>query len=93
MIVRDKARIRNMMNSSLTKEQPDIALTAYEKVDKKTRNHIVGNEAGPRSSPTFFGFIVNLIVISFIQLMEPVHQRSPRVLWNASCIVEYKRKS
>ena len=35
MVARDKARIRNMMNSGLTKEQLDIALAAYEKVGKK----------------------------------------------------------
>ncbi|MFW9955112.1 MAG: aminotransferase class I/II-fold pyridoxal phosphate-dependent enzyme, partial [Candidatus Thorarchaeota archaeon] len=35
MVARDKARIRNMMNSGLTKEQLDTALSAYEKVGKK----------------------------------------------------------
>ncbi|TXT55290.1 MAG: 8-amino-7-oxononanoate synthase [Candidatus Thorarchaeota archaeon] len=35
MVARDKARIRNMMNSGLTKEQLDISLSAYEKVGKK----------------------------------------------------------
>ena len=35
MVARDKARIRNMMNSGLTKEQLDISLAAYEKVGKQ----------------------------------------------------------
>jgi glycine C-acetyltransferase len=35
MVARDKARIRNMMNSGLTKEQLDIALGSYEKVGKR----------------------------------------------------------
>ncbi len=35
MVARDKARIRNMMNSGLTKEHLDKALNAYEKVGKK----------------------------------------------------------
>lgn len=35
MVARDKARIRNIMNSGLTMEQLDIALAAYEKVGKK----------------------------------------------------------
>ena len=35
MVARDKARIRNMMNSGLTMEQLDIALAAYEKVGKQ----------------------------------------------------------
>ncbi|MBD3406941.1 MAG: aminotransferase class I/II-fold pyridoxal phosphate-dependent enzyme [Candidatus Lokiarchaeota archaeon] len=35
MVARDKARIRNMMNSGLSKEQLDVALSAYEKVGKK----------------------------------------------------------
>ena len=35
MVARDKARIRNMMNSGLTKEQLDTALAAYEKVGKQ----------------------------------------------------------
>lgn len=35
MVARDKARIRNIMNSGLTNEQLDIALSAYEKVGKK----------------------------------------------------------
>ncbi|MFW9887681.1 MAG: aminotransferase class I/II-fold pyridoxal phosphate-dependent enzyme [Candidatus Thorarchaeota archaeon] len=34
MVARDKARIRNMMNSGLTMEQLDISLAAYEKVGK-----------------------------------------------------------
>lgn len=34
MVARDKARIRNMMNSGLTKNQLDIALGAYEKIGK-----------------------------------------------------------
>ncbi len=34
MVARDKARIRNMMNSGLTKDQLDIALGAYEKIGK-----------------------------------------------------------
>ena len=34
MVARDKARIRNMMNSGLTKAQLDQALAAYEKVGK-----------------------------------------------------------
>jgi len=37
MVARDKARIRNMMNSGLTKEQLDIALSAYEKVGKQVQ--------------------------------------------------------
>jgi glycine C-acetyltransferase len=37
MVARDKARIRNMMNSGLTKDQLDAALAAYEKVGKKVR--------------------------------------------------------
>lgn len=35
MVARDAARIRNMMNSGLTKEQLDIALAAYEKIGKQ----------------------------------------------------------
>jgi glycine C-acetyltransferase len=35
MVARDAARIRNMMNSGLTKEQLDKALAAYEKVGKR----------------------------------------------------------
>ena len=35
MVARDKARIRNMMNSGLTKVQLDAALAAYEKIGKK----------------------------------------------------------
>ncbi|MFX1261727.1 MAG: aminotransferase class I/II-fold pyridoxal phosphate-dependent enzyme [Promethearchaeota archaeon] len=35
MVARDKARIRNMMNSGLTMEQLDISLAAYEKVGKR----------------------------------------------------------
>ncbi len=35
MVARDKARIRNMMNSGLTKDQLDIALGAYEKIGKQ----------------------------------------------------------
>ncbi len=35
MVARDKARIRNIMNSGLTKEHLDRALNAYEKVGKK----------------------------------------------------------
>jgi len=35
MVARDKARIRNMMNSGLTKDQLDQALGAYEKIGKK----------------------------------------------------------
>jgi len=35
MVARDKARIRNMMNSGLSKEQLDISLAAYEKVGKR----------------------------------------------------------
>ncbi|MHA1484341.1 MAG: aminotransferase class I/II-fold pyridoxal phosphate-dependent enzyme [Candidatus Thorarchaeota archaeon] len=35
MVARDKARIRNMMNSGLSMEQLDISLAAYEKVGKK----------------------------------------------------------
>ncbi len=35
MVARDKARIRNMMNSGLTKEHLDKSLNAYEKVGKK----------------------------------------------------------
>ena len=35
MVARDKARIRNMMNSGLTKEQLDTALAAYEKIGKQ----------------------------------------------------------
>ena len=35
MVSRDKARIRNMMNSGLSMEQLDKALAAYEKVGKK----------------------------------------------------------
>ncbi|MHA2236373.1 MAG: aminotransferase class I/II-fold pyridoxal phosphate-dependent enzyme [Candidatus Thorarchaeota archaeon] len=35
MVARDKARIRNMMTSGLSKEQLDIALTAYEKIGKQ----------------------------------------------------------
>ena len=35
MVARDKARIRNIMNSGLTMEQLDIALAAYEKIGKK----------------------------------------------------------
>ncbi len=35
MVARDKARIRNMMNSGLTKDQLDIALAAYERVGKQ----------------------------------------------------------
>jgi len=39
MVARDKARIRNMMNSGLTKAQLDQALAAYEKVGKQL--HII----------------------------------------------------
>lgn len=35
MVARDKARIRNMMNSGLTREQLDISLAAYEKVGNR----------------------------------------------------------
>ena len=35
MVARDAARIRNIMNSGLTKEHLDRALGAYEKVGKK----------------------------------------------------------
>ncbi len=35
MVARDAARIRNMMNSGLTKEHLDIALAAYEKIGKR----------------------------------------------------------
>jgi glycine C-acetyltransferase len=35
MVARDKARIRNMMNSGLTKKQLDTALGAYEKIGKQ----------------------------------------------------------
>ncbi|MFW9768966.1 MAG: aminotransferase class I/II-fold pyridoxal phosphate-dependent enzyme [Candidatus Thorarchaeota archaeon] len=35
MVARDAARIRNMMNSGLTKDQLDKALAAYEKVGKR----------------------------------------------------------
>jgi glycine C-acetyltransferase len=35
MVARDKARIRNMMNSGLTTEQLDVSLGAYEKVGKR----------------------------------------------------------
>jgi glycine C-acetyltransferase len=35
MVARDKARIRNIMNSGLTKEQLDHALSAYETVGKR----------------------------------------------------------
>ncbi len=35
MVARDKARIRNMMNSGLTKDQLDHALSAYERVGQK----------------------------------------------------------
>ncbi len=35
MVARDKARIRNMMNSGLTKEHLDKALNAYEKIGKR----------------------------------------------------------
>ncbi len=35
MVARDKARIRNMMNSGLSKEQLDLALRAYEKIGKR----------------------------------------------------------
>ncbi len=35
MVARDKARIRNMMNSGLTKEHLDTALAAYEKIGKR----------------------------------------------------------
>jgi glycine C-acetyltransferase len=35
MVARDAARIRNMMNSCLTKDQLDVALAAYEKVGKR----------------------------------------------------------
>ncbi len=34
MVARDKARIRNMMNSGLSKEQLDLALGAYEKIGR-----------------------------------------------------------
>jgi len=37
MVARDKARIRNMMNSGLTKEQLDAALHAYDKVGKRLK--------------------------------------------------------
>ena len=37
MVARDKARIRNMMNSGLTKAQLDTALAAYEKVGKRVK--------------------------------------------------------
>ena len=39
MVARDKARIRNMMNSGLSKAQLDQALAAYEKVGKQL--HII----------------------------------------------------
>jgi glycine C-acetyltransferase len=35
MVARDKARIRNMMNSGLTREKLDISLAAYEKIGKR----------------------------------------------------------
>ncbi len=35
MVARDKARIRNMMNSGLTKEDLDTALEAYERIGRK----------------------------------------------------------
>jgi glycine C-acetyltransferase len=35
MVARDKARIRNMLNSGLTKEHLDISLEAYERIGKK----------------------------------------------------------
>jgi glycine C-acetyltransferase len=35
MVARDKARIRNMMNSGLSKKQLDLALGAYEKIGKR----------------------------------------------------------
>ncbi|MGV9103764.1 MAG: glycine C-acetyltransferase [Candidatus Thorarchaeota archaeon] len=35
MVAKDKARIRNMMNSGLSKEHLDTALAAYEKIGKK----------------------------------------------------------
>ena len=35
MVARDKARIRNMMNSGLTKEHLDVSLSAYEKIGKR----------------------------------------------------------
>ncbi|TFF83688.1 aminotransferase class I/II-fold pyridoxal phosphate-dependent enzyme, partial [Candidatus Thorarchaeota archaeon] len=35
MVAQGKARIRNMMNSGLTKEHLDKALNAYEKVGKR----------------------------------------------------------
>jgi glycine C-acetyltransferase len=35
MVARDKARIRNMMNSGLTMEQLDVALAAYEKIGRQ----------------------------------------------------------
>ncbi|MGY5877141.1 MAG: aminotransferase class I/II-fold pyridoxal phosphate-dependent enzyme, partial [Candidatus Thorarchaeota archaeon] len=35
MVARDKARIRNMMNSGLTREHLDISLAAYEKIGKR----------------------------------------------------------
>ncbi|MEM4736085.1 MAG: aminotransferase class I/II-fold pyridoxal phosphate-dependent enzyme, partial [Candidatus Thorarchaeota archaeon] len=34
MVARDKARIRNIMNSGLTREHLDVALRAYEKIGK-----------------------------------------------------------
>lgn len=37
MVSRDKARIRNIMNSGLTKAQLDTALAAYEKVGKRAK--------------------------------------------------------
>lgn len=35
MVARDKARIRNIMNSGLTKDELDTALSAYEKVGRE----------------------------------------------------------
>jgi glycine C-acetyltransferase len=35
MVARDKARIRNMLNSGLTKEHLDTSLEAYERIGKK----------------------------------------------------------
>ncbi len=37
MVARDKARIRNIMNSGLTTSQLDMALRAYEKVGKRLK--------------------------------------------------------
>jgi glycine C-acetyltransferase len=39
MVARDKARIRTMMNSGLTKEDLDFAIGAFEKIGKEL--HII----------------------------------------------------